>query len=366
MIVYYLFFIFFSIISIIEKSISKKLLLFLYVITSIIMIFFAGLRAEGVARDYKFYVIVFEQVGSFADYIIDYKNWSFWEPLFYYLVSFIKFFFDQYILFSFLTFAIISGAIKLFLIPKFSNYVFLTLLLYYVTYFSIHEMTQIRVGISSAFFLLGIYYNFNKDYKKTIICATISIGFHYSALLLFPVYFLSGRTINTRRYVFAILVSFLFLFIKIDAFQAVIDLGIPAISSKLSTYKNASIISFSRINIKVNLFGIVFISRLFLCLVILLFYNKIYTDGNSIFLKMYCISIISLIVLSTDTSGIAFRISELYGISEIFVLPLLVRLFKRRIIGYTIIILYCAAHLYNGLYVEKYLKVYRINSSIHF
>lgn len=92
-------------------------------------------------------------------------------------------------LYLFLIYAILGVSLKISAIKKLSQFWFFSILIYFSYSFLLHEMTQIRAGVASAFVLLSIPSIYEKKLKSFLLYAGVAIFFHYSALVLLPFYF---------------------------------------------------------------------------------------------------------------------------------------------------------------------------------
>ena len=68
-----------------------------------------------------------------------------------------------------------------------TNIFLMAIWFYFIRYFPLFELTQIRAGISTGFFLMAYIFSNRYNYKKSIIFYILSITFHYSAIIALPV-----------------------------------------------------------------------------------------------------------------------------------------------------------------------------------
>jgi hypothetical protein len=227
----------------------------------------------------------------------------------------------------FLIYAILGVSLKINAIKKLSQFWFFSILIYFSYSFLLHEMTQIRAGVSSAFVLLSIPSIYEKKLKSFLLYAGAAIIFHYSALVLLPLYFLKGEKIQIW-YFFLIPIGYLLYFIHANIASLIQFINVDIISSKYAEYKTLSGTH------SINIFNALMLSRYVLC-AILLWKWKFLREKNPyalILIKFYIISCFIFIALA-DIPGVAFRLSELLAIVEIILIPFIIYLFKIRLLG---------------------------------
>ncbi|HDE1655161.1 TPA: EpsG family protein, partial [Klebsiella pneumoniae] len=78
------------------------------------------------------------------------------EPGFWLILFINKFFFSNNISSFFLIYAALSISFKLILFYKLSSHPIVTLFLYISTYYFLHDMTQIRIGLACVFILWSL------------------------------------------------------------------------------------------------------------------------------------------------------------------------------------------------------------------
>lgn len=298
---------------------------YLFIGFAIALIMIAGLRGEGVDRDYENYVAIFENYDS---YLV--------EPLFY-IVSFLihKFLFSEP-LYLFLVFAIIGVSTKLWAIRQLSNWWFLTLVIYIGEFFILHDLTQIRVGLASGFLLLCIKPIHERNSKKFLAFSIIATLSHYSAILILPLWFISTNKPKKVLLYIAIPISYIIYFTSINILEY---FPIPIIQEKLQMYQmlqQAGIGGFDKINV-FNLMQLFKIALFYL----FIFKFDLINEKNKYFIiliKIFALSLCSFPLFSF-MPVISFRISELFGIVDIILIPLIMYIFKPVWLSRVIIVL---------------------------
>ena len=217
----------------------------------------------------------------------------------------------------FLLYAAIAIPVKLYAIKRISPICFLPLVIYISNYYILHDLTQIRASVASGFFIVSVYYL--GENKKNIafllmICAAF---FHYSAISLFPLLFLSNKDLNTKgEIIWAALIpmGYLLYFLHINIIATV---PIPYISGKIEVYQELTEKGIGGYD-QINVFNLVFLVNILIFYYNLFFYETIKANcpTASLVLKIQAISIFFLPALA-NIPAIAFRVYELFGVINI-------------------------------------------------
>lgn len=174
---------------------------YLYIFLSICCILLATLRPFGITRDDGNYEIHAEQTCKITecglvqegDYDIGY----------FFLLSVSKVFFDGYQAVLFL--AGLALAIKLFLIARMTSYSVLSLYFYFSVFFLFHDVTQVRVSMSIAIFLLALYL-MDRERKILAVAAYGAAMLTHFQALVSPMAQLANTMIGRRYWLAIILV----------------------------------------------------------------------------------------------------------------------------------------------------------------
>lgn len=289
---------------------------YIYVLIGVILAFTAGLRPEDATNDYMGYLKAYYTINDYSSRL---------EPTFYIIVSFVKVVFSNPV-FLFIIYAILGVSLKFIAIKQISELYLLSALIYFTSFFLLHEMTQIRAGVASGILLLCIKPLYQRNLKKFIILVALSISFHYSALVFLLLWFLNPKNIDRKFYLSLIPIVYI-LALKGFTLGFIIEhIPIDPIQTLYSMYK----INMEKgLGDKINLFNGV--QLLHCAMALFLIYNvdklKKQNEYAPILLKIYTLSII-IFVMFSDFPVISFRISELLGIVEIILIPFLLYLFK--------------------------------------
>ncbi len=247
-------------------------------------------------------------------------------------------------------YAVLGVGIKLYSFPKLTNLLFLTIIFYLSSYWIYQDLIQIRAGVASALFLLSLPYLINRNAKKYFITIFIAILFHYSAIILIPIWFINGKLNLRYIYIAMIPISMLMYLINIDLIRLLSLIPIEYIQGKIETYSIVSNSLSARgvlLASEYNPFITWYILKVFI-VEILWFNIKSIRKHNKyavVLLKNFTISI-SILWLLSGAPVIATRISEFLSIVQIILVPLLIYSRMPRSLSLTIIYLYSFGWLF--------------------
>lgn len=291
------------------------------------LILIAALRNGNVVHDYDEYISIYNNIE-------DYNTIEYSFKLIRYVV---KAWFNQP-LGLFIIYAILGVSLKLKAIYQLSSFYFLSVIIYISNFFLLHEMTQIRVGVAAGFFLLALKPLAERQFKKFILYILIASFFHYSAIILFPFWFITNKKFNKKEWYFYLsLIPLGYLFTTFT-YNILIYIPIENIRLKLEMYKSlqeSGAVGFS----EANLFNPYF---LFKCVIYYFIYFKYKQLENCnryfpLLLKIYGFSLFIFPAFSFIPI-VGYRLSELTGCVEIILYPLLVYCFTPKIIAKGIVI----------------------------
>lgn len=226
----------------------------------------------------------------------------------------------------FLLFAILGISIKFYAFAKISPIPLLSLALYLLSYFLLHDYTQIRAGVASGIFLLGIQdlsEGAKKRYFQKVVWACL---FHWTALIMIPIYFLIRR--------FSLSFFALLPFIGILIFLSRINFE-QYIISAIADYPALTLYyaSHSGHNSIVNIFNLINLGFLgmFLAIYALIYYlREEFTDLEIDLFKVFSTSIFAFYFFAIlNKPVVAFRIFEFLNISLLLLVPYVVLKFKQ-------------------------------------
>lgn len=215
-------------------------------------------------------------------------------------------------------YASISITITMIAIYKNSPTLWYSMLIWLSYIFILQDMIQIRQAIASAAFLYSIPYIESRNLKKYIIINLLAACFHFSALAVLPLYFLSPHKKYTIFYISLIPISILLFLSNMKIVFLIENINIDFIAQLWSTKANTL-----QETENVTLFNKRQIIQYCLCIFLWCKINKITTIYPSalIYLKIYTIAIATFI-LFFDIPDIASRLNVLFIIVEIIIVPI--------------------------------------------
>lgn len=320
-----------------------------FIFSVILLIFFAGFRGDYVDRDYVTYLSYLK--------IIDTISLIQVEPTFF-LIAHISLLLGSSIMF-FMIYAIIGVSIKAKAIVNLTEFWFLSLIIYFSYYFLLHEMTQIRVGVSAGILLLAVPDIYNRKLVPFLLKILIGFLFHYSMIIFLPFYFLEKQKLNKVLYCGGILFVYLLFFLGVNAFTLFSYVPIAFLQEKISTYQ---LLMDQGENLAINVFNILMILRV-VYMFILIYKAEMLQKINiysTVLIKIYSWSLFCLVLLAS-MPVMAFRVNQLLGIVEIILWPFMLYMFKEKYVIFPVVLLVALGMIsielfYNGL-ISAYLKL---------
>lgn len=318
-----------------QEKLYKTILFFAL---GLVLILIAGFRSEEVVRDYVNYVTYFHDQDFLAV-----------EPAFVVISKIIYSLIGPYPIYLFLLFAILGVSFKLIAIKQLTELWFLSLVIYLSNFFILHEMTQIRAGIASAFLLLCVKPIYERDLKKFLLFALLGFLFHYSAIVILPLWFLG---IKTRKKVLLLSLPIGYL-VYFSGINLITTIPISVIQTKISMYQTLMELG-NEESILINVFNFVFLSKILIFYFLLSKYDLLlsYNKYTPILIKIYCISLMSYLVLAV-LPPIATRINELLAVVDIILIPFIYYAFKPAWFSKSLIVFIGMCFLFINLFYVK-------------
>lgn len=293
---------------------------FLFIVLSVFLILIAGLRPLEYFRD----TIVYLEIIKSTDVMLK------MEPTIY-LVNYLnQVFFGGYDQGFFIIYAAIGVSIKVWAIKKTSLLPFFSMYLYVCLYFILHEMTQIRVGVASGLFLLSLPDLLNKNYKAYFLKTILAISFHFSAVLMFFMYFIKTDKVDRKVYFLLPLLGMLTSFFPeliLDLMHTYYTFLPEFLGRKVGIY--LSLMSDENHN-KINIFNSFMVSLVLFYYFMFFNLNRFRGDIDNLLFKMLGIQIFVFYFFSFLPT-FAFRISEFIGVCIIITIPSIICVFKEKL-----------------------------------
>jgi len=327
----------------------NKLYKQIYVIIGVVLFLIAGFRGAGVDRDYLTYVNLYHNIGKLTILSV--------EPTFIIISDFVKYVLFNNVVFVFVIYAIMAISLKLYAIKQLSDFYFFSVLVYFSNFFILQELTQIRVGIAAGILLLCIKPLYDRNLRKFLILSILAFLFHYSAIVVFPLWFFSKKSFQKIIYLSLISISYILYFLHFDFVGLLKFIPIDILQVRIDKYimaVNTGLISKSNINV----FSSIQILRIFMLVLITLNVDIIKEKNKYIYilLKVYVFALISLVLLSS-VPPIAFRISDLLLITEIILIPNIIYIFKPSLLGKLVVFCFSLLQIFISLFYLKLISL---------
>lgn len=315
----------------------------LFILLGVSLVLFAAFRDGTKLNDYDNYVDLYDNSSTLIGT----------EPSFILISLIVKSFLYNQVLFLFIIYAFIGVSIKLLSIKRLTEFYFFSLLIYLSNFYILQELTQIRAGVSAAIILCSIKPLYDRNWKLFFSLSAIAFLFHYSAIICFLLWFISGSSFNKKVYLSIIPISYFLFFFHIDFIGVLKLIPIQAIQSKVELYLSAVDSNFITKK-DINIFNSLQILRiiLFYFLMYKIDYIIIKNKYMYILMKIYSFAIISLVLLSSFPV-IAFRVSDLLLIVEIVLIPNLIYIFRPSLLGKIIVLCFCFVQVFLSLFYLK-------------
>lgn len=299
------------------------------------LIIISGLRLFGWANDTANY---YEIVSSQNELLLEKK-----EIAFRIIIFINNFFFDSNFTVFLLIFALLGVSIKMYSLAKLSPLPLLSVILYLLSYFWLHEYIQIRVGVATGIFLLATKDLADKNSKKYFIKAFFAIMFHWSSIVMIPIYFLV-KCKKLKVYIFLPIIGIILNIAQVN-FSLVIELALSALGIDPMIYK-----MYAGYQNNINVFNVINLSYLLIFYTItavILTRKNILNDYEIVLYKIFSIGIFIFFLVSLlNAPVVAFRILEYFMIVLLVLIPLIVVKFKQKIFISSFAILYYCIYCY--------------------
>ena len=319
----------------------------LFLLVFVLLFSIAGFRPVGIDRDSENYA---RAIQSFI--IIHKYNFIQLEPSFYLIVNVSKFLFDDVVRGVFIIYALLGVSLILYAIKKNSSFPLLSLIVYSCSYFILQEMTQIRVGVAAAIFLLAIPDIVNRNLKSFLIKTALATLFHYSAIIMLFTYLLGSKTYTNKTYtklfyLFLPIIGILFsIFNAGKFFLAPIISFLPEfLSYKINVYRDLSQMGLFNIN-RIKVFDILYLELFIIYYFAIINKNKFKKETDVLQFKILGWAFFIFYFFSLFPV-VAVRISQFLGIVSILALPSLISIVREKFFMYFLIVFSAFIMLYN-------------------
>ncbi|PSL35873.1 EpsG family protein [Chitinophaga ginsengisoli] len=210
---------------------------------------------------------------------------------------------------------------------KYSPYIFLSLLIYYSSYFIVKEMGQMRQGLAIGIVTFAFTAAMEKKKGQFALLFLMAFCIHYSAIVTLPVYYLCNHQWKTTTIVAFIAFGLCFTFIDLGVILAKV-ISILPISGAQDKVANILVSDASAKKLGIN-------SSIILRIIIMgmaLAYRKPLSERFAFyepFLMLYFYGLMLYLVFNS-VSEFAQRTSAYFRILEAIILPCILALMRRR------------------------------------
>lgn len=278
-----------ALLSFFEKFLGKYRLI-LFIAIGLLLVLLAGTREVGIDPDSENYEYSYQNYYSEKALGAVEFSFLFFSSIFNVISN------DVHVIFLF--YAFLGVLLKFFAIRKYSDTWFLPLLIYLSFYYELHELTQIRTGVSAGFFLLAIKPIAEKKRMKAFLLLLVAIFFHISAIVFLPLLFLSNKEIGARERLFLLLIIPVGYFIFIAGYAVSLMVDIPYIGDKLTVYQAAE--EFGQSDVSVNVFSPLFLFTVMIYIYLHFFQNAIieHNPYYPLMMKIFGIGIVFFLIFA--------------------------------------------------------------------
>jgi len=276
------------------------------------------------------------------------------EPTFYVISYLSKLFFGSSVLFIFFVYSVIGIGIKFLSFRKLSNFPFISVLIYFLSYFWLQDFTQFRAGAASAFFLFSIPDILNRNFLKFFLKIIIAFLFHYSAIIYLPLYFIYNKKLSLIYYFIPLLGFVLSITtFSITFINFLISFMPSTIGNKIELYMYLTRLHYFP---KTNIFNFYYFSLFFLYYFILFNLKSYLSVSNIFYLKIISYSLFIFYFFSYFPV-FSFRFSELYNVVTLILFPNIISCFKDKLIVFIFIFFYFTIYFFNFIFIQHSLNI---------
>jgi hypothetical protein len=287
--------------------------------------FFLALRYD-FGNDYKWYMVSFNSLNEFM--FKDYLNMLLpYEPGW----IFLNLVFSKLGFFALTAFlAIINCIIYYRFIKRYVpvNMYWLAVFIYiYQPNFMLLHSSAMRQSISIMIFVFSIDYLVNKNTLKYFACVLLASLFHYTALILIPIYFLAYYKNKISTPIGIIIITFyLSLFFYRSYFSILINFAVLNFYEKYDYYQNAAEVNSG--------LGFIYYTLLF---ILTLYFEKFQTKEISLIFKISVVSFLIIpLALIVDMTG---RLGMYFSPTLMIVFPMLYKSMNKIYYKYSFLII---------------------------
>jgi hypothetical protein len=289
-----------------------------------LLVCIAGFRQVGFDRDSLQYLESYQQFSGLLG--ADFKTR---EPTFWLITAIAKMLPGDGFRWVLFAYAALGMAINVKAIQKISPYPIMALICFAFLYFPLHTMTQIRASIACGLLLLAIPDIADRRLKDFLIKVGMATLFHYSAIILVPLYLIRLNRLDFKLYAILPLATLAFSLVNGLLLQAMafLALALPEVLGyKISIYLT---LLESEEKAPINLFSLYYLSVLFVYYLCIFNIHKFSSKYEVLCIKILGWSL-GIYYAMSFLPVVAVRISEMLGVVIVIVIPALVHKIRGR------------------------------------
>lgn len=310
-----------------------------YASVVLVLVLMAGFRPVGIDKDSLQYYGYFLYGAN--DYV---------EPSFILISNITEFLFSD-VRGVFLIYALLAIPLKCFAFTRLSNEFFLLLAVYLSNFYILHDLTQIRIGVSFAFIFIGFYHLTKGDRMKYFLMVLVATFFHYSAIVTLVLLFFRNKELKTWMLIILWLLPIGTLAYGMLNIDIISLLPIDYLQERLEVYESLRDKGLAG-DEKLNLLNAAIVLKLMVYYFLLWKYNIIKEKCNylPLLLQSFAMSYLCLGLFSF-LAVLGARVSEIFCFVEILMVPLIIHAFEPKWVGRLFILIYAVGiFLINVMY----------------
>ncbi len=329
------------------RSLNNTALYSVLLMSAFCLVLMAGLRPIGFDRDSQQYL---EDYIGFTNIVG--SDFLAREPSFWVIAYLSKLLSDVSVRPLLVIYALLNVSINVYAIKKLTSYPLTAVFCFTFLFFPLHTMTQIRVGVACAIFLLAIPDIVERNCKSFLFKAVFAMMFHYSVIVIFVTYLLNHKSISNRLYLSLPIIGLFFAFFRESLFSALnfMVVFLPEfLGHKVQIY-----IALLEMDIgnRINLFSIYYTGLLIIYYFSVFNIYKYKSKYDIIFIKLLG-WVLFVYYFMSFLPAIAVRVSEILSVIIIFIFPSLVRCFKQKLFIMAAISTYVLMLFLNNVFVHR-------------
>lgn len=358
MIAYYIVFLLVAMYALFNYKLTPKSKQISYYLIGVLLFLFAAMRGLNVDFDYKTYLSIYNDKtetlqGLFSSPSQFFRELEF-EPSMLLLFSTVKTFFYNGFQLVIIFYAFLSVSLKMKAIPKMTEFVPYSILLFFSSIYLLQDFTQIRAAVASGFLLLSIPHIVDRDFKKFAKYVLLAMLFHYSAIVLAPLYFLNTKKIDKAVYIGLMIIAIILAVTKFTPFDFILKFDLGIYTDKIKTY----LIGQQWEKREINIFNFSIIIQIALSLFFIFSAEKTDNKYAVILTKIYALGVV-IFYLFSSAPVIAFRLSDLFGMVQIILIPYIFYLIRPKFVAELVIVLIALAFFLNQVLINPILHPYK-------